>query len=473
MAKKVEYRDPTPNNFPKDYAVEDVDPRILTRTKSIYHKRIGADVREAVGESAEIAGVIAGKSVKASQEANDRSKDTQERFENQIAGTTNSDEVIDARGKYNILKNRLDAMDNSLYGISENDKVRDLFKPLLLTMRDNVKALPGKVNIGHITDTHYVVRSNYWGKFPLSSYGYNHIFNIAAVSDLMNVVIAGGDNSDENTARKELLYDQERDIATSLVTSCNAPAFLGIGNHDDNSVHSIDSKAPGNDFVMTDNDFAQVYYENTNLFGEVRNGKSNYFYYDIPDSNIRVVWIDLYENPTDLGSDGFLKYPRLNTSVIQQDQLQWLADKAFKTNRDVAVFTHCPLAGVFDNPTTNWHNHDVTMQLLNAFQTHAKVTLTGTSADFPIDLECDFTDCTGSIVGVFNGHKHRDDHVKLNGIDFVLTNASVGQEFDGTSHWNTNEEDSWSVINIDEPSKEVKIIKFGRGKGYEFSYGGD
>lgn len=419
--------------------------------------------------------------------------DYDKRFKDQLIANTDINEVISARRPKNgeahkTLGDRLDTEHEELsaeiqaanekaektdVGYQSNDPLqpRELFQVDLDTMRNRIEAMPGKINLGHITDTHYVIRSNYWGKYPLSSYGYTHIANIGYISDLLDMVIAGGDNCDENRKTKDTLYQQQRDFATTLNVACKVPSFLGIGNHDDNSVHSIDSKAPGKDFLVTNADLAHLYFEDANLFGEVRNGKSNYFYYDVPNSNIRVVWIDLYENPTDLGSDGFLKYPRLNTSIIQQDQLQWLADNAFNTNRDIVVFTHCPLAGTFDNPTTNWHNHDVTMQMLNLFQTHEKGTVTGTSTDFPISVVCDFTKYTGSIVGVFSGHKHRDEYVKVNGINFVLNNASVGQEFDGNSYYETLQEDSWSVINIDEKNKAVKEIKFGRGKGVEFTYG--
>lgn len=470
MANKVISRDITPNDFPKDYDRDDVDPRILVRTKATYEKKWASDVRESIGEGIEIAGTIAGESIQAANEANKRSKETEENLKNSLGDLTNDSEIKEARGGHKVLNDRLNEMDSVLSEVPADDRIRDLFKPLIPTMRENIQKLPGKVNLGHITDTHYVVRSNYWGKFPLSSYGYTHLFNFAAVSDLLNVAIAGGDNSDENTDKKYNIYSQQRDFATTFLTYNECPSFLGIGNHDTNAGHSSESKKPGNGFALTAEDFANLYFEKESLFGEVRNGNSNYFYYDIPDSNVRVIWIDLYQNPLDLGDDELIKYPTINTSIIQQDQIQWLAHHAFNTNRDVAVFTHCPLAGTFDKPTTTWFNHDVTMQLLKAFQTHAKATLTGTSAEFSVNVDCDFTENTGKIIGVFSGHKHRDDFVEKNDIKFILTNASVGQEFNGTSHWNTLDEDSFSVINIDETKRAVKIIKFGRGTGVGFNY---
>lgn len=352
-----------------------------------------------------------------------------------------------------------------------NIQTRDLFKPLISQMRTKIKSLPGKINIGHITDVHYVIRSNYWGNFPLSSLGYTHIFNIANLSDLMDVVIAGGDNTDENSDRHELIWQENVDFATTLLTYCKCPAFIGIGNHDDNSVQSLNYNTPGTDHLMTNDDFEIAYFQNSNYFNEYRNNNSNYFYYDIKDSNVRVVWLDLYQNPETLNKDNILKYPRQNTSVIQQDQILWLINNAFRTNRDIVIFTHCPLADTFDTPTAYWYNHDVTKKLITDFNAHKKDDLIGTSSDFPVNTRYDFTANTGKIIGVFSGHKHRDDQVKIDGVNYVLNTCSVGQSFDKISHWNTIDEDSWADINIDEENKQVNIAKFGRGKDMSFGYG--
>lgn len=377
--------------------------------------------------------------------------------------------VLDAiDDKLNSLQNQIDGDDTEVNNLE--DHVRPLFKGDLQKIRNEIKSLPGKINIGHMTDNHYVIRSNYWGKFPLSGYGYSHIFNIASISDLLNTVIAGGDNCDESTPYKNLLYREQQDFAASLLTYCQTPAFLGIGNHDDNSVHSANGKAPGDDFVISNKDFENLYFQRRSIYGEVRNNNSNYFYYDIKNSNVRVIWVDLYQNPYTLDDNKLLKYPRLNTTIIQNDQLQWLANTAMNTDRNLVIFTHCPVETIFDKPTTNVYNHDAFLNLLSQFQAHESGNISGSNSDFPVNVNYNFNKVKGKIIGVFSGHKHKDAYVKKNNINFVLTNASVGQEFDGTSHWNTNQEDSWSIINIDEVQNHVKIIKFERGKGTEFDY---
>ncbi|NTR54836.1 BppU family phage baseplate upper protein [Enterococcus faecium] len=363
--------------------------------------------------------------------------------------------------------NSMDIADEVMGGI------RDIFEAPLFDIKNQLESRKNNVNIGHITDVHYVVRSNYWGTYPAASYGLTHLLNIGAVSDSLDLIVAGGDNADENNKSKTNILKHQRDFATTLDTVSNCPIVIGIGNHDDQSVRAAEAKQTGNDFLITDDEFAEIYFQKSSRFGEVRDGKSNYCYYDLPNSNIRVVWLDLYQNPTTLGVGNVMKYPRSNTSVIQESQLKWLANTAFKTNKDVLVFCHCPINGTFSGqPTTYWHNHDVILQLLNGFEGKTSGTLLGSSADFPVNMPFDFSGQTGNLIAVVCGHKHKDDFMIQNNINYVITAQSVAKDFDGTEYWYTSEEDSWSVFSIDESSKSVEILKFGRGTGRSFGYGG-
>ena len=54
MANQVDYRDPTPNNFPQDYDPSKVDSRVKLRSESIKHKQKGKHTREAMYQALEI-----------------------------------------------------------------------------------------------------------------------------------------------------------------------------------------------------------------------------------------------------------------------------------------------------------------------------------------------------------------------------------------------------------------------------------
>lgn len=94
MANQVDYRDPTPNNFPQDYDPSKVDSRVKLRTKRVREAMSGVDVRGAMAQSEEITAIIAG-------EAKSASDDTQNRLADQLAANSDGDiklsEVVDAR----------------------------------------------------------------------------------------------------------------------------------------------------------------------------------------------------------------------------------------------------------------------------------------------------------------------------------------------------------------------------------------
>ncbi|MDN6462458.1 MAG: hypothetical protein L0K23_04880, partial [Lacticaseibacillus paracasei] len=144
VEQQATYRDPTENGFPDDYDQSKVDSRVAIRAKAVREKQKGVDVRGALAQGVEIAGAIAGESVQSAIDAKAIAKDTQGRFNDQISGTTNSDEVIDARrplggNAYQTLGQRLDDMQSDpaklkymslavTYNSNEPDRYKNIIK---------------------------------------------------------------------------------------------------------------------------------------------------------------------------------------------------------------------------------------------------------------------------------------------------------------------------------------------------------
>ena len=82
---------------PIEYDQSKVPALIRKHADNVRTKTYGLEVREAQARNAEYAGLISSESMSLASNANLISKDTQNRFKDQIEGTTNSDEVIDAR----------------------------------------------------------------------------------------------------------------------------------------------------------------------------------------------------------------------------------------------------------------------------------------------------------------------------------------------------------------------------------------
>lgn len=351
--------------------------------------------------------------------------------------------------------------------------VREIFRDGINNIRAQID--PNLANIGMITDVHYTDRDNFWGPDNAAETGITHILNIAAISDLLDFAVSCGDNTDDNWSDNHFALKRIMDYGTTWFTSMQCPSAILLGNHDDNSSHANSGKAVGNDYLVPDSYIAKAYRNDLNLYGEHRNGDSNYYYYDIPDKNVRVIGVNDYENPNTLDSSNKLKYPRINTSIITADQIKWLASDALNVdvNTHVMIMMHCPINGTNkDNPAENCINHDVLKQLLEAFVSGKTGTLVGVNADFPVNVDYNFAN-KGNLIGVFAGHVHVDDYKKINGINYILSLNSVGcsgNQPNVTTYYDTADEDSWAVIGVDTANRHVKMSKFGRGSDMNFDY---
>ncbi len=101
-------------------------------------KTYGHDVRESLARGVEYAGLVANSSVSSSRNAEAIANDIAKRFDQQIAGTTNSQEVIDARGTYPVLNSRLNAMDSAISGLDsdKSDLVQTAFRQFTVNIAD-------------------------------------------------------------------------------------------------------------------------------------------------------------------------------------------------------------------------------------------------------------------------------------------------------------------------------------------------
>ena len=116
---------------PIEYDQTKVPALIRKHANNVRTKTYGQEVREAQARNAELAGLIASKAETKADNADLLSKDTQNRFDDQISGTTNSDEVIDARRPtngvaFNTLNDRIEAqvqhVTYAMFGVNSDMK---------------------------------------------------------------------------------------------------------------------------------------------------------------------------------------------------------------------------------------------------------------------------------------------------------------------------------------------------------------
>ena len=172
MANEVNYRDPTANNFPNDYDDSKVDSRVKLRSESIKHKQMGVDTREAIYQGLEIGAATAGESkdiandTASRQDAVDQSQsDFEDRYNDQIAGNTDLNEVIDSRKPegepaYKTLGLRLNDMltiSDGLSGVDETIDIGGKLDPIIKGQLDSfIQTLPKTgFKVLMVTDSHY------------------------------------------------------------------------------------------------------------------------------------------------------------------------------------------------------------------------------------------------------------------------------------------------------------------------------
>lgn len=126
---------------PIEYDQSKVPELIRKHADNVRGKSYGQQVREAQARNAELAGLIASEAEKKATNADVLSKDTQNRFKDQIESTTNSSEIIDARrpyggNAYGTLGERLNETDDRIADISINVKDFGAYESL----EDNTQA---------------------------------------------------------------------------------------------------------------------------------------------------------------------------------------------------------------------------------------------------------------------------------------------------------------------------------------------
>ena len=104
---------------PIEYDQSKVPPLVRKYADNVRTKTYGQENRESIARTSEYTGLIASEAEAKANEAGLLSQDTQNRFNDQISGTTNSDEVIDARRPmdgeaYTTLGERLNENDNKV-----------------------------------------------------------------------------------------------------------------------------------------------------------------------------------------------------------------------------------------------------------------------------------------------------------------------------------------------------------------------
>ncbi|MFT8392404.1 MAG: metallophosphoesterase [Liquorilactobacillus ghanensis] len=331
------------------------------------------------------------------------------------------------------------------------------------------------VNIACITDNHWQMAVQ--GQHSLRHYSY-----IARASRLakLDAIVANGDNVNGYYNRDEVFTENRQALQTIFnLASVDTPVLINRGNHDSGrGQDSAGGTGLDANNSLTDAEMKQLYRTADCAYGEVRDGDSLYWFKDLDDKKVRIIGLDSFDLPETLDSNGNYKYDTLNTSAYRQDQLNWLANTALKTNYQVVIFTHCPLPNTFQyilngNAGTTQYNSDVLIKILQAFCSGTSYSIDDESREFSVTLSADFSSQgQGTLIGMISGHVHRDgEEIIYGGLHLWEQTCSLCNAGDPYSRADdTVTEDAWDIISIDTNAKTIHCHRFGAGKDRAFKY---
>ncbi|MGK4098950.1 phage baseplate upper protein [Ligilactobacillus salivarius] len=407
----------------------------------------------------------------------------------------------------------LNKISSKISGGSTNSLVKDY----------NVKGAVGKLKdfankiskdtgfkILFVTDQHYRVSeyitdpvqgTNYAKAFPLSLSMTN---NLAILDDVVDAAVFNGDNVDGAISLNQaypsdmiakIIKDNPHEtpnvkyaksINRTLINAArdalpSTDVYINLGNHDDNS---IAQKYDG--YILDKEDLLDVYEFDSNNFGEERYDFS--CYKDYPKSKVRIGIIGAYDNPEIYDGDnsgggrGNVKYRRGYHSIITQETLNFVK-KALETCPDeytMLWFSHLPLKGYFNGATETVSdadslpirvNHELLTGMFSAYVNRRSFSGTGTNQDYPASISVDFTKSKGNIAGIVFGHEHRDkDMQNINGVPGIVRQCFLAASRADGDKFDTIEQYSFDVIELDTNSKQVIFKRFGDGGDTSYGY---
>ncbi|MHC6535995.1 metallophosphoesterase family protein [Latilactobacillus sakei] len=490
MANQVDYRDPTPNNFPQDYDLSKVDSRVKLRSESIKHKQKGKQTREAMYQALEISSVTAGEAKETAINTASRQDKTEKIVDEGIGAFTKDSEVVIARDGHTNLLQKEQEQDDRLQtverhtDISSNraiagflaDGMAEVDGPTPSYYQTRIseiaQMLPDEsLNIGFITDNHYQMDD-------YAPHSLGHYANIAALSRSAKVdaIVAGGDNTNGGVSRQRTLTEVRQATSTLFNrTSADTDVFFMLGNHD-TGIGQNENKT--RDTTVSPEELKDFYRTKTTVYGEVRDGDSLYGFKDYENQKIRVIWLNSYDLPYTVNSDGTYKYDFLKQSAFQNEQLKWIVNAALKLpSKDwkVMIFSHAPLAGSFDSqpgqtPIVQF-NSNVLIGVLNAFQNGTVYSVSEMESEIPVQFGCDFSEQgKGTIIAFVSGHVHQDGQMTYQGINCIQTTCSLCSKTNPQRVANSITEDAWDIFSVDTKARTIRIYRLGYGSDRNYTY---
>ncbi|MDV2912177.1 BppU family phage baseplate upper protein [Pediococcus acidilactici] len=356
-------------------------------------------------------------------------------------------------------------------------------KNLLDKFRSTVDT--SKFNLIFFNDSHYGMQSDIKNYGP--RYAINHLNTALYLDDLVNVIVAGGDNIDGHLLSYDGLINDEQNFATELLFGSpnHADKFALKGNHDDGSLrlrwYREGSKYAPDSFpdTISNAQFKSDYMNGQLLFGEHRNdGDSNYFYKDYPDFKVRLIGLDSNDIPEDVkAADGGNKYVGLNNMGYRQEQLDWFANVALQNVPEdyvTIICVHSPATPTANDNTnltdytiTHYTNQAQLNQIIKDFINGQSSVITNNVEDWEIKVQTNFVvQGKRDVAGYIHGHYHYEELTTNQGFN----NISCVSAIPYTGFNNGAQNGGWTLFTLDRDNRKLKSTGYGLSTNRTFDY---
>lgn len=325
-----------------------------------------------------------------------------------------------------------------------------------------------------ITDTHAQDKDLTTQKGYINPTLFNDFEKITNSLDYVDYNIHLGDWIDGNN-RPELSRVSLVKYPTKFYKLPNSYGI--IGNHDWNGVwgEQVQKDPMLGSGYFTQKDMARYFIP--------KKAKTSKTYYSLDDDKkkLRLIFLNTFDLTMNTYPNGKLVNSPLNQPAITAEQVKWLIStlSTVPSGYNVIVIGHAPLDNVFSDSI--FFNGDTVRTILEKYQSKGSGVAIESDIDsnnndlpsYKLSETYDFSNSTGKILSVFNGHIHRDKTVFLNGIRYISLlcarpDAGTDEGKPPRDYYDVTK-NAISAIEITKDAKTINLYRYGAGKDYTFN----
>ena len=199
-----------------------------------------------------------------------------------------------------------------------------------------------------------------------------------------------------------------------------------------------------------------------------------YFYIDYPQRKTRFICLNSHDIEYNVGDDYYstdtpAKNP-MKEYRYSTEQLEWLADVLDSSDgMNIIISTHVPPTTISSINNCNVEDDDIFRGIISAYCNKSTYSCG--------DISVNYASASGTVVGIFSGHKHFDytDNSTLPCPIIITTTAgnSPQEDPDGNKAvrtYGTVNETAFDVVTVDTSGKTIYFTRIGNGSDRVVSY---